>query len=71
VFERGWAPAIHTMPLGPTCALRGHVVIDPRRLPEPACASDVEQFEGVEARTEANRLWRLADRVPEPDDHGH
>jgi hypothetical protein len=71
VFERGWAPAIHTMPLGPSCALRGHVVLDPRRLPEPACATDVEQFEGVEARTGANRLWRLADRVPEPDDHGH
>lgn len=71
VFEQGWAPAIHTMPLGPACALRGHVVLDPRRLPEPACASDVELVEGVEGRTDASRLWRLADRVPEPADHEH
>ena len=71
VFERGWAAAIHTMPLASTCALRGHVVLDPRRLPEPACASDVEQFEGIEGRVGGNRLWRLADRVPEPSDHEH
>ncbi|PRQ03704.1 hypothetical protein ENSA5_13260 [Enhygromyxa salina] len=71
VFEHGWAPAIHTMPHGEACALRGHVVIDPRRLPEPACATDQEQFEGVEGRTSAARLWRLADRVPEPEDHAH
>jgi hypothetical protein len=71
VFERGWAPAIHTMPLGDRCALRGHLVLDPRRLPEPACASDEEQFEGVEVRGVSERLWRLADRVPEPEDHEH
>jgi hypothetical protein len=71
VFERGWAPAIHTMPLSPTCALRGHAVLDPRRLPEPATATDAEQFAAVESRLAADQLWRLADRVPEPEDHGH
>ncbi|MCA9696591.1 MAG: hypothetical protein KC431_03615, partial [Myxococcales bacterium] len=39
VFEAGWAPAHHGMPLGDPCALRGHAVIDPRRLPEPAACS--------------------------------
>jgi hypothetical protein len=71
VFERGWAPAIHTMPLGGMCALRGHVVLDPRRLPVSNCATDEELFEGVEARVPEGRLWRLADRVFEPEDHEH
>lgn len=71
VFELGWAPAFHTMPLGEACGLRGHVVVDPRRLPEPATASDAELFAGVEARVPADKLWRLADRVPEPEDHEH
>lgn len=71
VFEQGWAPAIHSMPLGDRCALRGHAVVDPRRLPEPAAASDEEQFSGVEARLAEERIWRLADRVREPEDHGH
>ena len=71
VFECGWSPATHTMPLGDRCALRGHAVLDPRRLPAPALATDLEQIEGVESRVDARRLWRLADRVPEPEDHGH
>ncbi len=71
VFEVGWAPALHTMPLGDRCALRGHVVVDPRRLPEPALISDAEQFAGVEGRVESDKLWRLADRVAEPEDHEH
>jgi hypothetical protein len=71
VFELGWAPAIHQMPLGDDCALRGHVVVDPRRLPASPVASDAEQFAGVESRVPNEKLWRLADRVPEPDDHEH
>jgi hypothetical protein len=59
------------MPLGDRCALRGHAVVDPRRLPEPALISDAEQFAGVEARVESEQLWRLADRVAEPEDHEH
>lgn len=71
VFEIGWAPALHSMPLGDACALRGHVVVDPRRLPAPTLLSDAEQFEGVEGRIPREKLWRLADRVLEPDDHEH
>ena len=71
VFEIGWAPAIHLMPLGDACALRGHVVVDPRRLPAPAIISDAEQFAGIEARLPSEKLWRLADRTAEPDDHEH
>lgn len=71
VFERGWSPAVHSMPLAHACALRGHAVLDPRRLPEPAAASDEEQFAAIEGRLAAQALWRLADRVAEPDDHGH
>lgn len=71
VFERGWAPAVHTMPIGEQCALRGHAVLDPRRLPAPVGATDLEQIEGVESRTGQDKIWRLADRVAEPEDHGH
>ena len=59
------------MPFGDQCALRGHAVLDPRRLPEPSYISDEEQFAGLEGRLGASQLWRLADRVPEPEDHGH
>jgi len=71
VLEQGWSPAHHTMPLGDRCALRGHVVVDPRRLPRSARASDAELFAGVEGCVSSAQLWRLADRVPEPEDHGH
>ncbi|NVB42543.1 hypothetical protein G6O69_32265 [Pseudenhygromyxa sp. WMMC2535] len=71
VFEVGWAPATHAMPLGERCALRGHALIDPRRLPEPAACSDEEQFLAVEGALPEHRIWRLADRVREPEDHGH
>jgi hypothetical protein len=71
VFEVGWAPAVHTMPLGGLCGLRGHVVVDPRRLPLPAAISDMEQFAGIESRVSGQGLWRLADRVAEPEDHEH
>lgn len=71
VLADGWAPAIHAMPLGDRCALRGHVVVDPRRLPRPEFASDQELFAGVEATVARDKLWRLADRVLEPDDHEH
>jgi hypothetical protein len=71
VFELGSAPAVHTMPIQGECGLRGHVVVDPRRLPAPAAIRDIEQFEGIEGRVSREKLWRLADRVSEPDDHGH
>ena len=71
VFTNGWAPARHTLPTQGACGLRGHVVVDPRRLPVPQAISDAEQFAGVEGRVDPHALWRLADRVAEPDDHEH
>ena len=71
VVAHGWAPARHTMPLGDLCALHGHAVLDPRRLPPPARGTDAEQFAAVEGCLEPARLWRLADRVAEPEDHCH
>ncbi|MFV8753893.1 hypothetical protein ACNOYE_25390 [Nannocystaceae bacterium ST9] len=71
VRREGWAPAIHTMPLSGACALRGHAVVDAGLLPMPAAASEDEQIAGIESWLPERALWRLADRIPEPDDHGH
>jgi hypothetical protein len=67
----GYAPAQHLMPVGGDCALRGHLCILAPRLPSPMSCSVDELVEGVEHRTPRERLWRLADRVPEPEDHQH
>jgi hypothetical protein len=67
----GWAPAIHTMPLTGPCALRGHAVADATLLPLPAAASEQEQVAAIESWLPERSLWRLADRIPEPDDHEH
>ncbi len=71
VRVQGWAPAIHRMPLSGACALRGHAVVDARLLPLPAAASEREQIAAIESWLPERSLWRLADRIPEPDDHGH
>lgn len=71
VAREGWSPAIHAMPITDSCALRGHAVVDARYLPLPIACSDDEQIAAIEARLPPNQLWRLADRVPEPEDHEH
>jgi hypothetical protein len=72
VRSEGWAPALHAMPLGPACALRAHLVIDADRLPLPARHPGRAELEaGVESRVPSALVWRLANRVPEPDDHLH
>ncbi|MCA9719054.1 MAG: hypothetical protein KC468_30580, partial [Myxococcales bacterium] len=72
VGRDGWAPALHAMPLGPQCALRAHLVLDAARLPLPVDdPGRLELEEGIEDRVPAEQVWRLADRVPEPDDHLH
>ncbi len=72
---RGCVPARH----GPTaadgsaspCCLRGHVLVDPSELPSsPVCRRET-QFMGIEGRDEDEALWRLSDRVAEPEDHLH
>lgn len=71
VRSSGWAPAIHTMPLSALCGLRGHAVVDASLLPLPAAASEREQIAAIESWLPERALWRLADRIAEPDDHGH
>ena len=71
VVERGWAPARHAMPLGDRCGIHGHFVVAAARL-HPAPIQSPEEFRAaIESRMPRERVWRLADRVPEPEDHGH
>lgn len=67
----GWAPAWHGMPLGERCAVAGHFVVRPSCVPRSPVASFEEFAAAFELRCDAASLWRLADRVPEPEDHQH
>lgn len=67
----GWAPAWHAMPLGERCALSGHFVVEASRMPRSAVVGFDEWAAAFELRCDAPSLWRLADRVPEPEDHQH
>lgn len=68
----GAAPGVHAMPFGPECALRGHYLIDARLLPLDARHPDRRDLEdALEGRIGPDQVWRLADRVAEPEDHLH
>lgn len=67
----GWAPARHAMPLGDICAVRGHFVVDGARVPQSRFWTTDEFACAFEGRCQRATLWRLADRVPEPEDHLH
>ena len=69
--KRGFASARHAMPLGDTCAMRSHFLVDPAGLPAGHSCSREEQLAGVEDRVDRAELWRLAARVEEPEDHEH
>ena len=72
VREVGTAPAVHALAGGSECALRAHCVVDARRLPiavEHPGRSDLE--EALEGLVPPERVWRLTDRVGEPEDHLH
>ncbi|MCA9689624.1 MAG: hypothetical protein KC636_08440, partial [Myxococcales bacterium] len=72
VDREGWSPAIHTMPLGERCALHAHLVVDARALPLPKGAPGRAELEaGITGQVTLEKVWRLADRIPEPDDHLH
>ncbi len=72
VTKDGWAPAQHTMPLGERCALRGHLVVDASQLPLSPIHPYREELEaGIERRVAPEHVWRLSDRVIEPEDHLH
>jgi hypothetical protein len=69
--QRGQAPARHGMPLGNACALRSHLMVDPTELPRGQVLTMEEQHAAIESRVPAEELWRLANRVEEPEDHEH
>ena len=72
VVAEGAAPGAHAMPFGAECALRDHLVLDAGRLPLPAVHPDRRDLEAaIEGRIALDQVWRLADRVPEPEDHLH
>lgn len=68
---RGCWPGLHELPLAPGCAARAHVMLEGERLLRCHVASEDECLLDVQGLVPQARLWRLADRVPEPDDHEH
>lgn len=71
VAAQGWAPARHGMPMGRRCAPCAHFVVDGRRLLMPAELPAEDMLDGLEQRDLRESIWRLSERVPEPDDHLH
>jgi hypothetical protein len=69
--DRGSAELRHGLPLGEECGIRGHLVVASRWLPTPLACSEERQRAGVESRVSREIMLRLADLVPEPEDHGH
>ena len=69
VAEQGWAPAHHGMPHAGACALAHHFAVDPRRLALPRDWPPEDALSALEQHP--GDPWRLFDRIPEPDDHGH
>lgn len=67
----GVAPAVHGRGVHEPCDLHGHVAVDGRRLGRLGLGTVDELLAGIEARTPPDAVWRLADRVPEPEDHLH
>lgn len=69
--QAGWAPARHGLPLGDPCGLAAHAVVSSHRLRASPIQSAEEFRAGVECRLAPDELWRVADRVIEPEDHLH
>jgi hypothetical protein len=67
----GCAPAHHGLPLPSGCGARAHVAVARARLVAPAVGSVEEQQAAMEGRVPPDRVTRLADLVPEPEDHLH
>jgi hypothetical protein len=67
----GWAPARHGLPMDGICAGTGHFVLAAGQLAASRVQTPLEFRTAIEGRVERSKTWRLADRVPEPEDHGH
>ncbi len=72
VAAEGWGPAVHAMPFGDACALRGHYVLAASRLALGTGAPGRLELEAaLEGRLAPDRVERLSDHVLEPEDHLH
>lgn len=69
--EVGVAPARHDLVHGSSCNERGHLAVDGHALGPLVAGTLDELLAGIEERVPPEAVWRLADRVPEPDDHMH
>jgi hypothetical protein len=67
----GWAPARHGMPLEGVCGTAGHFVVAAAHMIASRVQSPAEFRAAIESRLDTAKTWRLTERVPEPDDHGH
>ena len=68
--RRGYAPAVHRLPLAGPCARFSHAVVAPERLPPPA-PGVFGPREQIDSLACTGPVLRIADRVLEPDDHEH
>ena len=60
------------MPWHDSCALRSHFTVAQDRLKIPGGAGTREEtMDALEARLLPEEVWRLADRILEPEDHLH
>ena len=68
----GWSPAVHAMPFGDRCGLRGHYALAASSLSlgtgEPGRAELEAALQGL---LEPDQVERLSDHIVEPDDHLH
>ena len=53
------------------CAAREHLVVERVRLPRPGFGTAAEAIAALEGRDPVGHVARLADRIAEPEDHGH
>ncbi len=67
----GWAGARHGMPADPACLIRSHLVVDTAGLLDSELWRPEVVRSGIEGRWTPDDLDRLADLVPEPEDHLH
>ncbi len=71
VAARGCAPVHHGLPLAPGCATRQHIAVAAQWLPTPARGDRATQRAGLQGTLPPEHVGRLAEAIPEPDDHGH
>lgn len=68
---RGFCAGRHGLPWRGSCAVRGHVLVDPAHLLAPRRIAPPDLLTILEERQPPGEIWRLCDHVGEPPDHGH